>query len=166
MPHIKLRVSSQSGYPNLLYSQEWVKVIFLHLWPQKLYRAFRFGSLWPISCSYARHSQLTRHSLKLANGRIRQSLTALVVNAFYVFLIVIINQADHGTLKTTHNDLIMHSAVTIAKTSNQISQKATENILIEYRHICFIHIMTAWYGHTLRIVGLCVTGVFHSRRVP
>ena len=78
MPHIKLRVSSQSGYPDLLYSQEWVKVIFLHLWPQKLYRAFRFGSLWPISCSYPRHSQLTRHSLKLANGRIRQSLTALV----------------------------------------------------------------------------------------
>ena len=79
MPHIKLRVSSQSGYPDLLYSQEWVKVIFLHLWPQKLYRAFRFGSLWPISCSYPRHSQLTRHSLKLANGRIRQSLTALVL---------------------------------------------------------------------------------------
>ena len=79
MPHIKLRVSSQSGYPDLLYSQEWVKVIFLHLWPQKLYRAFRFGSLWPISCSYPRHSQLTRHSLKLANGCIRQSLTALVL---------------------------------------------------------------------------------------
>ena len=52
---------------------------FLHLWHQKLYRAFRFGTLWPISCSYPRHSQLTRHSLMLANGRIRQSLTALVV---------------------------------------------------------------------------------------
>ena len=51
---------------------------FLHLWHQKLYRAFRFGTLWPISCSYPRHSQLTRHSLMLANGRIRQSLTALV----------------------------------------------------------------------------------------
>ena len=52
---------------------------FLHLWHQKLYRAFRFGTLWPISCSYPRHSQLTRHSLMLANGHIRQSLTALVV---------------------------------------------------------------------------------------
>ena len=78
MPHIKLRFSSQSGHPDLLYSQEWVNVIFLHLWPKKLYRAFRFGTLWPISCSYRRHSQLTRHSLMLANGRIRQSLTALV----------------------------------------------------------------------------------------
>ena len=54
---------------------------FLHLWHQKLYRAFRFGTLWPISCSYPRHSQLTRHSLMLANGRIRQSLTALVFNS-------------------------------------------------------------------------------------
>ena len=78
MPRIKLRFSSQSGHPDLLYSQEWVNVIFLHLWLQKLYRAFRFGTLWPISCSYPRHSQLTRHSLMLANGRIRQSLTALV----------------------------------------------------------------------------------------
>ena len=51
---------------------------FLHLWHQKLYRAFRFGTLCPISCSYPRHSQLTRHSLMLANGRMRQSLTALV----------------------------------------------------------------------------------------
>ena len=51
---------------------------FLHLWHQKLYRAFRFGTLWPISCSNPRHSQLTRHSLMLANGRMRQSLTALV----------------------------------------------------------------------------------------
>ena len=74
----QVRVSSQSGHPDLLYSQEWVNVIFLHLWPQKLYRAFRFGTLWPISCSYPRYSQLTRHSLMLANGRIRQSLTALV----------------------------------------------------------------------------------------
>ena len=70
MPHIKLRFSSQLGHPDLLYSQEWVNVIFLHLWPQKLYRAFRFGTLWRISCSYPRHSQLTRHSLMLANGRI------------------------------------------------------------------------------------------------
>ena len=86
MPHIKLRFSSQSGHPDLLYSQEWVNVIFLHLWPQKLYRAFRFGALWPVSCSYPRHSQLTRHSLMLANGRIRQSLTALVefeLNLFF-----------------------------------------------------------------------------------
>ena len=71
-------VSSQSSHPDLLYSQEWVNVIFLHLWPQKSYGVFRFGTLWPISCSYPRHSQLTRHSLMLANGRIRQSLTALV----------------------------------------------------------------------------------------
>ena len=56
---------------------------FLHLWHQKLYRAFRFGTLWPISCSYPRHSQLTRHSLMLANGRIRQSLTALVTWSQY-----------------------------------------------------------------------------------
>ena len=79
MPHIKLRFSSQLGHPDLLYSQEWVNVIFLHLGPQKLYRAFRFGTLWRISCSYPRHSQLTRHSLMLANGHIRQSLTALVI---------------------------------------------------------------------------------------
>ena len=45
----------------------------------KSYGVFRFGTLWPISCSYPRHSQLTRHSLMLANGRIRQSLTALVL---------------------------------------------------------------------------------------
>ena len=75
----EVRVSSQSGHPGLLYSQEWVNVIFLHLWPQKSYGVFRFGTLWPISCSYPRHSQLTRHSLMLANGRIRQSLTALVL---------------------------------------------------------------------------------------
>ena len=74
----QVRVSSRSGHPDLLHSQEWVNVIFLHLWPQKLYRAFRFVTLWPILCSYPRHSQLTRHSLMLANGRIRQSLTALV----------------------------------------------------------------------------------------
>ena len=74
----QVRVSSQSGHPDILYSQEWVNVIFLHLWPQKLYKAFRFGTLWLILCSYPRHSQLTRHSLMLANGRIRQSLTALV----------------------------------------------------------------------------------------
>ena len=38
---------------------------------------------WPllISCSYSRYSQLTRHSLMLANGRIRQSLTALVIHS-------------------------------------------------------------------------------------
>ena len=73
----QVRVSSQSGHPDLLYSQEWVNVIFLHLWPQKSYGVFRFGTLWPILCSYPRHSQLTRHSLMLANGRIKQSLTAL-----------------------------------------------------------------------------------------
>ena len=76
----QVRVSSQSDRLDLLYSQEWVKVIFLHLWPQKLYRAFRFGTLWLISCSYLRHSQLKWHSLMLPNGCIRQSLTALVVN--------------------------------------------------------------------------------------
>ena len=54
-------------------------VSVMHLWPQKLYRAFRFGTPWLISCSYPRHSQLTRHSLMLANGRIRQSLTAPVI---------------------------------------------------------------------------------------
>ena len=41
----QVRVSAQLGHPDLLYSQEWVNVIFLHLWPQKLYRAFRFGTL-------------------------------------------------------------------------------------------------------------------------
>ena len=56
-------------------------VSVMHLWPQKLYRAFRFRTPWLISCSYPRHSQLTRHSLMLANGRIRQSLTALVCHA-------------------------------------------------------------------------------------
>ena len=64
---------------------------FLHLWHQKLYRAFRFGTLWPISCSYPRHSQLTRHSLMLANGRIRQSLTALVCD-FFILLFLTFNR--------------------------------------------------------------------------
>ena len=82
----QVRVSSQSGHPDLLYSQEWVNVIFLHWWPQKSYGVFRFGTLWPISCSYPRHSQLTRHSLMLANGRIRQSLTALVVLCYATLL--------------------------------------------------------------------------------
>ena len=41
-------------------------------------RFTRMGSPWPTSCSSPRHSYLTRHSLMLANGRIRQSLTALV----------------------------------------------------------------------------------------
>ena len=59
---------------------------FIFLWLQKLYRAFRFGTLWPISCSYPRHSQLTRHSLMLANGHIRQSLTAFV-NLFFLKVI-------------------------------------------------------------------------------
>ena len=94
MPHIKLRFSSQSGHPDLLYSQEWVNVIFLHLWPQKLYRAFRFGTLWPVSCSYPRHSQLTRHSLMLANGRIRQSLIALV--AYWIGLQGRLAHGDFG----------------------------------------------------------------------
>ena len=106
MPHISLRVSSQSGHPDLLYSQEWVSVIFLHLWPQKLYRAFRFGTLWPISCSYPRHSQLTRHSLMLANGRIRQSLTALVhivlPQAKFLYLVCIYLLQDvFGSLTVT-----------------------------------------------------------------
>ena len=79
----QVRVSSQSGHPDLLYSQEWVKVIFLHLWPQKLYRTFRFGTLWPTSCSYPRHSQLKRHSLMLANELISQFLTALVIMCIY-----------------------------------------------------------------------------------
>ena len=99
MPRIKLRFSSQSGHPDLLYSQEWVNVIFLHLWLQKLYRAFRFGTLWPISCSYPRHSQLTRHSLMLANGRIRQSLTALVLVCsigMYVDGICVINVFNYS----------------------------------------------------------------------
>ena len=44
MPRIELRVSSQLGYSDLLYRQKWVKLIFLHLWPQQLYRAFRFST--------------------------------------------------------------------------------------------------------------------------
>ena len=70
---------------------------FLHLWHQKLYRAFRFGTLWPISCSYPRHSQLTTHSLMLANGRIRQSLTALVVNALFLYS----NVMEYNTIQQT-----------------------------------------------------------------
>ena len=38
------RVSIQSGPSDLLYSLKWVKVIFPHLWPQKLYRSFRFDT--------------------------------------------------------------------------------------------------------------------------
>ena len=38
----QVTVSSQLGHYDLLYSQERVRVIFRHLWPQKLYRAFRF----------------------------------------------------------------------------------------------------------------------------
>ena len=92
------QVSSQSGHPDIhvLYSQEWVEVIFLHLWPQKLYRAFRFGTLWPISCSYPRHSQLARHSLMLANGRIRQSLTALVTQVDLILNLRIISFNNSG----------------------------------------------------------------------
>ena len=65
---VKIFITVGSPWPTL--QPRMVNVIFLHLWPQKLYRAFRFGTLWPISCSYPRHSQLTRHSLMLANGRI------------------------------------------------------------------------------------------------
>ena len=74
----QVRVSSQSGHLDLLYSQEWVNVIFFiygiknYIEPSDLVPCDR------ILCSYPRHSQLTRHSLMLANGRIRQSLTALV----------------------------------------------------------------------------------------
>ena len=39
----QVQVSFQSGHFDLLYSQKQVKVIFLHLWPQKLYRGLRFG---------------------------------------------------------------------------------------------------------------------------
>ena len=63
------------------------EVSVMHLWPQKLYRAFRFGTPWLISCSYPRHSQLTRHSLMLANGRIRQSLTALVISSQHPWML-------------------------------------------------------------------------------
>ena len=37
MPHINLRVSSQSGHPDLLYNQEWVKVIFFFIYGLKNY---------------------------------------------------------------------------------------------------------------------------------
>ena len=89
---------------------------FLHLWHQKLYRAFRFGALWPISCSYPRHSQLTRHSLMLANGCIRQSLTALVNSVLQLIFSIFrnnsytspFNSTTEGTLlkcmlQTAHN---------------------------------------------------------------
>ena len=78
MPYIKLEFHHSWVTLTYFTAKNGCNVIFLHLWPQKLYGAFRFGTLWPISCSYPRHSQLTRHSLMLANGRIRQSLTALV----------------------------------------------------------------------------------------
>ena len=78
--HDVLAQGASNRDTTVLYSQEWVNVIFFIYDHQKLYRAFRFGTLWPISCSYPRHSQLTRHSLMLANGRIRQSLTAFVFN--------------------------------------------------------------------------------------
>ena len=37
-----VRVSLQAGQSDLLYSQK--RVIFLHSWPEKLYRAFKFGT--------------------------------------------------------------------------------------------------------------------------
>ena len=40
----QVRVSFQSEHFDLLYSQKKVKVIFLHSWPQKLYRGLRFGA--------------------------------------------------------------------------------------------------------------------------
>ena len=40
----QVRISSQSGHADLLYSQKCVKVIFLHLWPEQLYRAFSYGT--------------------------------------------------------------------------------------------------------------------------
>ena len=40
----QVRVSFQSGHFDLLYSQKWVKVIYLHSWPYKSYRGLRFGT--------------------------------------------------------------------------------------------------------------------------
>ena len=40
----QVRVSFQSGHFDLLYIQKIVKTIFLHSWPQKLYRGLRFGT--------------------------------------------------------------------------------------------------------------------------
>ena len=40
----RVKVSSQSGHSDLIYSQKCIKVIFIHKWPQQLYRAFRFGA--------------------------------------------------------------------------------------------------------------------------
>ena len=40
----QVRVSFQSGHFDLLYSQKYVKVIYLHSWPLKSYRGLRFGT--------------------------------------------------------------------------------------------------------------------------
>ena len=40
----RVGVSTQFGHFDLFYSQKWVKVIFLNIWLQKLYRDFRFGT--------------------------------------------------------------------------------------------------------------------------
>ena len=40
----RVRVWSQSDLTDLLYSKTRVKVIFLHLWPQQLFRAFTFST--------------------------------------------------------------------------------------------------------------------------
>ena len=130
----QVRVSSQSDDPDLLYSPEWIKVIFLHLWPQKLYRAFRFGTLLPISCSYPRHSQLTRHSLMLANGHIRQSLTALFdkfqksISFLYTYW-VILNMQHPSLMKN-------QMAVTLA-TRNTIKLETLHHHKFSFYDICW-----------------------------
>ena len=40
----RVRVWSQSGYSDLFYSHKFVRLIFLHLWPQELYIPFTFGA--------------------------------------------------------------------------------------------------------------------------
>ena len=73
---VKIFITVGSPWPTL--QPRMGQCNFSSFMASKIYRAFRFGTLWRILCSYPRHSQPTRHSLMLANGRIRQSLTALV----------------------------------------------------------------------------------------
>ena len=77
---VKSFITVESPWPTLLPRMG--QSNFSSFMDQKLYTAYRFGTLRPISCSYPRHSQLTRHSLMLANGRIRQSLTPLALQWF------------------------------------------------------------------------------------
>ena len=69
----RVRVSSQSGHSDLLYCEKWVKVIFRHVCPQKIYRAFTFGTRTYkaslVNCTAFRHGWAIFGPLVATNTR-------------------------------------------------------------------------------------------------